>query len=161
MEKENDSRGAAQKFSELTALLLEYEKATLPLITCELDEVSEYIEARGRLMEKLREKNDELTAFCAAQGGQLAAAASCSCDRDTLPRELQEIFDARLEVSSVVTRLLSEERQAAERLTHERDGLISKIKDINNGYNAQASKYYDVSRYNADKYYFRQEPKKI
>lgn len=158
----NDNISIVQRMSLIRELLLEYEKETLPLFVCPADEVSGFISRRNAIMEKLREQNNLLAAQCAQdESGKVAAAAKCSCDRGSLSGELAEIFDAKLEINAVLTRLIAAEKQASERIAHERDGLAEKIRDINQGHNAQAAKYYDASRYNTENYFFPPESKKI
>lgn len=158
----NDNLNPAQRLRDICALLLEYEKVTLPLLTCPVDDISGYIEARTVLMEKISAQNALLEAQCNAEpSGLLKAAASCSCDRSTLSEELKTVFDAKLEVNAIIVRLISAEKQASERIADERDRLAAKIKDMNQSHNAQAAKYYEASRYNSDEYFFRPESKKI
>lgn len=158
----NDNMNTLQRLNHIHSLLLEYEDETLPLSTCPIDDIDDYIEKRSAIMEKIVLQNKAIQNECDSEPtGLLKAAAFCSCDRSDLSEELREIFDAKLMVNAVLTRIISAEKQASERIAFERDELISKIKSMNQSANANAAKYYDASRYKPDEYFFHPESKKI
>lgn len=125
-------------------LFLRYEEATYQIAAGD----TEQIPARMQERTELRKEIDALSAQLTELYGDgrdselLRKAAAARCQRDELPPELCPVFDAAMRIRAVITRIQETESQALERAQQERDDLLARIRSMNQGTGAVASKYY-------------------
>lgn len=122
-------------------LFLRYEEVTYGIAAGDAEGIADCMQERTRIQSEIGELDEALRALW-GEDGQLLAAASTRCARGELPEELRPVFDCGMAVRAVMVRIREIEPQALERATEERDGLLERIKSVNQGTGAAASKYY-------------------
>ena len=74
-------------------------------------------------------------------GAMVLAAAENDCNRAALPAQLQQIYDAGMQIKTIVFRLKESNMQATFRLRNEQKQILKKIKATNKSPAAQAARF--------------------
>lgn len=129
------------KMTEISRLLdeikkqfLEYEKATIALLECEVDDVEHYITVRSEIAIEVDELREELAKICRNEdGGEvLYKAAMANIDFERVPSEYQSIFYEGQAVRSVMHRVSMTEKQVIARMERLRSEALEHIRQNQN-----------------------------
>ena len=130
--------------TEKKELFLQYEEATLALLSCEVEAMPQYITRREALTNEVDEKSSAMEALCAEspeQEQQLREAAEARADFADVPVALRDVFYKGQELRSVVSRLQQSNVQVMERMQMLRAEALENVrqnKDV-----AKIRKYLD------------------
>ena len=122
---------------------VEFEKVTSNILSCDIDDIENLIKKRESLINLITKIDSEITKLCSeCDYPEIALkAVKCLCNRNEIPQELKKVFDATMNVFSVVNRINDLDNQARQRIDQEKTILLIKIKENNKSAGAQASKY--------------------
>lgn len=114
--------------------LLNYEEATLAMLSCDADDVEHYIIERSKLAIAVDELGDEIARLCdgEAAGVVLLETAQGKMTFEKVPSEYQCVFYGAQGVSSVVNRIKESDKQVVERLELLRDEARQAIRQNQN-----------------------------
>ena len=137
---------------EKKTAFLAYEQATDGLIMSNADTAPAFMQRRQELMDQISEIDDRIAALCfdADDGKLIALAVKNKCDRAQLPKEICPLFDLAQQIFAVINRIRQMEPQALDRMIIEKEALLAKIKDTNQGVGAKASRYYNSGFHTSD-----------
>ncbi len=147
---------------QINDLMREYEDLSRKLLSCEVDDIMPVIQKRERISVIITGLSNKITELCSEdKTGNEIAAYKNSCLRSDLPEEMLPIFDLRQEFNSIAFRVKNIDAEATERIEYEKEKLIKKIKDNNNGQNAKASKFLNGGMTMGQDVYFPKKQKII
>ncbi len=131
-------------------LFLQYEQATYAITAGTQEEIGGHMEKREELQKQIQETDAQILAVTGGdqpdEGQQLLRrAAGGQAGYEELAPELQPVQTAAAEIRAVMYRIREMEPLVLERLETERKDLLQKIKNVNQGSGAAASKYYQSS----------------
>lgn len=123
---------------------LDYEAATYAIAANAVEEMEAQMHIRTHCQEQIDRLLQEIETVCGddAEGQRLLSITRNQCSRGELSGEPQSLFDKGMAIRAIILRIREMEPQALERLTEERDILLEKIKSVNQGNEAAASRYY-------------------
>ena len=145
---------------KLIILIKKYEDSTRKLLDCDIDDITNLVATRGNVLKRI----DELTKavnFLARDDSRIIPAFTNQCERNSLPSELQEIFDLRQEFNIYAVRAHEMEPEIIERIQMTKEMLMKKIRENNSGSTAKAAKYYNAGLTQGENFYFPKNNKKI
>jgi hypothetical protein len=126
-------------------LFLEYEKESLALLDCDIDDMEEHINNRGKLSVEIDENEEQIKNISNNyEYGFIKPVLSNSCDRNQLSLAHIKIFDKSQKIFSIVNRISRINCEIEQRIILEQEALLEEIKLINSGQEAKASKYSDT-----------------
>jgi hypothetical protein len=129
------------------ALLLRYEQETQKILSCEIDNMAEHVNARQGMAARIDAAGAHIAQLCAQdpQVGPVAlSAATNKAAMGRLPQSLMKILSEAQEISAVAARIQQADIQATDRLKQERNALRIKIEEINRSISARAARYYQT-----------------
>lgn len=142
--------------------LLEMKKFTDEILICSYDELEENIYRRDCLFQNVKENFDILKGLNTEENSELHAVMSDTAEYDSLSEEYKKIYDERLKMKSLASDIRSRDNLVFEKLSQCRDTMLEKIKELNSGAEANASKYYSSSAAAAGQnVYFPKRDRKI
>lgn len=141
----NRASELCELLNQKKALFEEYEAETLRLTAGSVEGISERLDRRALLREKIDELTQRLGELCPSDE-LLKKAMRLDCARGELPEEARRVFDAALEVQAVLQRILQEDGLAVARVTEERDAAADRLRALNSGKEAAAARYLKSSR---------------
>ena len=128
--------------AEKKQLMLEFEKATEEMLSCPFELLQPMVRQREEKMRQMQAIEAKINGFCTGREGVLAlVAVENSCDRAALPVQLQQIYDAGMQVKTIASRLKESDTQATFRLRNEQKQILKKIKATNQSPAAQAARF--------------------
>ena len=149
-----------QKQQKLLFLITKYEEESAALLDCDIDEVTEHINERDRIVKLVDVLTKEILKMCPKDSPEYNAFKN-SCSRDELSPELQQDFDLRQQFNTHMTRAHSMDPDIISRLKSTRDGIVKEIKENNSGQNANAAKFYTNSMSGGKNVFFPKNKKEI
>ena len=142
--------------------LLKMKKFTDEILICNYDELEENIYKRDICFEKVKENFEILKKIDTEQSDELHAVMSDSAEYDSLSEINKKIYDERMKMKSLAVDIRSRDNLVFEKLSQCRDTMLEKIKELNSGAEANASKYYSSSAAAASQnVYFPKRNRKI
>ena len=144
----------------LLVLIKKYENKTRQLLDCDIDKISELVNSRESILNRIGVLTREILKYCDRNSLEYKAFEN-KCNRGELPEELTEIFDLRQEFNIYGARAHSMEPEIIERIQIIKDDLLKKIKENNSGVTAKAAKYYNSGFDQGKNFYFPENKKKI
>lgn len=144
----------------LLVLIKKYENKTRQLLDCDIDKISELVNSRESILNRIGVLSREILKYCDRNSLEYKAFKN-KCSRGELPEELTEIFDLRQEFNIYGARAHSMEPEIIERIQIIKDELLVKIKENNSGVTAKAAKYYNSGFDQGKNFYFPENKKKI
>ena len=149
-----------QKQQKLLFLITKYEEESLALLDCDIDDVTEHINERDRIVKLVDVLRREILKLCPKDSPEYKAFNN-SCERRELTPELQQIFDLRQQFNTHMTRAHSMDPDIIQRLKDTRDVIVKEIKENNSGQNANAAKFYTNSMSGGKNMFFPKNKKEI
>ncbi|MGN0605727.1 MAG: hypothetical protein ACI4JM_04305 [Oscillospiraceae bacterium] len=142
--------------------LLKMKKFTDEILICNYDELEENIYKRDICFEKVKENFEILKGINTEQNDELHNIMSDNAEYDSLSEINKKIYDERMKMKSLAADIRSRDNLVFEKLSQCRDLMIEKIKELNSGAEANASKYYSSSAAAASQnVYFPKRNRKI
>lgn len=131
-------------------LFLQYERETYAVTASEPDDINVHMDRRETLQKQIQELDARILE---GTGGDqpdesqrlLRKAAGGQANYEELDPELQPVQAIASDLRAVMYRIREIEPLVLERLETEREDLLQKIKNVNQGSGAAASKYYQSS----------------
>ncbi len=128
--------------AEKKQLMLEFEKATEEMLFCPLELLQPMVRQREEKMCQMQALDAKISGLCTGREGALVlSAVENSGDRATLPVQLQQIYDAGMQVKTIASRLKESNTQAIFRLRNEQKQILKKIKATNQSPAAKAARF--------------------
>lgn len=125
-------------------LLRGIEDATQEMLVCREEELPEQVKTRQRFLDELVRQDEALRALCEKEPEGRAVLAAAQGKAEELSEELEEVFAAGQQQRAVLSRLRESETQAMRRLELEKERLLGKIKNTNQGSAAKAARFYSA-----------------
>lgn len=111
------------------------------LLSCLEEEIPQIMQERESLIREIDQATEQMTQQAQEVPGFLQAASN-QAQQDTLSPPLREAYDIGLEMRALVGRIMELSTQAQLRMESCRDQILEKIKSVNSGAMARASKYH-------------------
>lgn len=128
--------------AEKKQLMLEFEKATEEMLSCAFELLQPMVRQREEKMLQMQALDAKIKGMCGGKDGMLVlAAAENDCNRAALSAQLQQIYDAGMQIKTIVFRLKESNMQATFRLRNEQKQILKKIKATNKSPAAQAARF--------------------
>ena len=128
--------------AEKKQLMLEFEKATEEMLSCPFELLQPMVRQREEKMLQMQALDAKIKGMCGGKDGMMVlAAAENDCNRAALPAQLQQIYDAGMQIKTIVFRLKESNVQATFRLRNEQKQILKKIKATNQSPAAQAARF--------------------
>ncbi len=124
--------------------LTQFEEATQQMLFCPIEQLEDLVSERQRLIEKMDDLEKNLDALCRENADQvlLSLILTGKGDAGEIPERLQPIYEEAIKIRTVASRLRQSDRQASLRLKTEQKRVLKKIKEMNQGANAKAARFY-------------------
>ena len=126
---------------EKTALLSEIEKITVSMAVVPQEELLACTEKRGELVDKIKIIDDKLREF-AGMDNDVRNVLNNACEKDDLTPELSKIYIEVLAVNAVLNRINSNDDVIKNRIQYEKEKILNKIQNFNQGGEAATQRYY-------------------
>lgn len=127
--------------SEKRDLFLEMEEVTSAMCFQQVEQIAESMDRRSRLVGRIDMLDATIRDLCA--GRELVQACiHHTCDRDGLPQELGEVYDASMAVKAVVNRILRNDDAVKSHLEFEKQRVLQKVEEMNRSGTSVANQYY-------------------
>lgn len=124
----------------------EYEKESLALLDCDIDDMEKHISNRGDLSKKIDENEIQIKIISNNyEYGFIKPVLNNLCDRNKLSLHHTRIFDKSQEIFSIVNRISRINHEIEQRIIIEQEVLLNEIKSINLGQEAKASKFSETT----------------
>lgn len=128
--------------AEKKQLMLSFEAATEEMLFCPFEQLQPLVLQREEKMLQVQALDAKLQGLCIGKEGALVlAAAENDCNRAALSPQLQQIYDAGMQIKTIVFRLKESNMQATFRLRNEQKQILKKIKNTNQSPAAQAARF--------------------
>lgn len=128
--------------AEKKQLMLEFEKATEEMLSCPFELLQPMVRQREEKMLQMQALDAKIKGMCGGKDGMMVlAAAENDCNRAALSAQLQQIYDAGMQIKTIVFRLKESNMQATFRLRNEQKQILKKIKATNKSPAAQAARF--------------------
>ena len=123
--------------------LLEFEKETIEIITCDSEAIEEHSQNRVTITEKMDSVFKVIDEICKdmERGGEIRKIIRNVADFTTVDPELEPGFFKAQSIFSLLSRLKDSDVQAFSRVNIEKDMLLKKIREMNTGQEAKAAKF--------------------
>lgn len=147
---------------EIKNCLLDFEKETMDIISCNIEDIEEHTRKRVDITQKLDEIFKEIDLICEnmENGEKIKKMIRNVSLYTNVNKDEEPVFLKAQEIFSVFTRIKDSDVQAVDRINIEKEMLIKKIKDTNNGQQAKAAKF-SVGVDDGMKKHFEEEKKLI
>ena len=124
------------------------EAETNAILSCPPEDIEAHTENRVNYLEENKKLYDEIFAFCAVteNGEELKGAVKNTAEREQLSEDFRKVFDGFQEVYAIVHRVVNIDSQVTERIERERERILEQIKNMNEGQEAKAAKFYAASQ---------------
>lgn len=124
--------------------LMQFEEATLRMLSCSVQQLEELVEERQKLLLEIDGLEKKLNALCQADSDreQLLSAIAGQGDAGGFSERLQPLYEEGTKIRAVFSRLRQSDQQAQLRLKTEQNRILKKIKQMNQGTNAKAARFY-------------------
>ncbi len=125
-------------------VLLLFEEATQQMLSCPAEQLEELVEERQSLLAKIDSLEKQLQTLCQEDPDkeQLISAIGGRTDAGDFPEDLQPLYEEGMKIRAVFSRLRQSDQQAQLRLKTEQNRILKKIKQMNQGTNAKAARFY-------------------
>ncbi|MFZ2538177.1 MAG: hypothetical protein WAX04_04680 [Oscillospiraceae bacterium] len=121
----------------------QYEEITNKMLTCDTEQLSDYIIERQNLVSQIDVINQRLyTLYSQSNDAKLKQAALNQLNCGECPEQLKDVFFNGQKLSSIVSRILRKEEQVVSRVETQKEILLNLIREQNTGVTANAEKYY-------------------
>ena len=128
--------------AEKKQLMLSFEESTEEMLFCPFEQLQPLVLQREEKMLQMQALDAKIKGMCSGKGGAMVlAAAENDCNRAALPAQLQQIYDAGMQIKTIVFRLKESNVQATFRLRNEQKQILKKIKATNQSPAAQAARF--------------------
>lgn len=142
--------------------LLDLELATQEMTVIRADGVATCLRQRSECYQRLRETMAEIDRLADEdESGALKPALNPSTNFEDVPEELQPIHEQRLALNAIICRILALEKQAAGHIEMEREKLLRRIRENNEGQSAKASRFLGAVKNDGDRVHFPAKSKQI
>ena len=128
---------------EIKNCLLNFEKETMDIISCNVEDIEKHTQNRVDITQKLDSLFGEIDSICEnmENGDDIKKMIRNVSLYTNVKKEEEKVFLKSQEIFSVFTRIKDSDVQAVDRINIEKEMLIKKIKDTNNGQQAKAAKF--------------------
>ena len=112
----------------------QYERATLAMLDCGVDDIENYITERAVLATEIDELDEEIARICDDEpnGNVWYSAAKANLNFSQVPPELQPVFEGGQQVRSLASRIATSEKQVVERLEFIQNEAMEKLREQQN-----------------------------
>ena len=126
---------------EKTRLLSEVEKITESMAVVPQEELLSCTEKRGKLVDEIKLLDDKLREF-ASMNNDIRSVLNNACEKSDLTEELSKVYVEVLSVNAVLNRINSNDDVIKNRIEYEREKILNKIQNFNQGGEAATQRYY-------------------
>lgn len=135
---------AQQLLQEKQKLLLSFEEATQNMLHCPMEELENLVQERQKLIDSVDKLDEKLCALCrdTPQGQAVLQVLAGQGSPESIPKEVQELYDDAMRIRTILSRLQESDIQAALRLRVEQERILEQIKATNQGLTAKAARFY-------------------
>ena len=139
----NDMEKICNLLDEIKNCLLNFEKETMDIISCNVEDIEKHTQNRVDITQKLDSLFGEIDSICEnmENGDDIKKMIRNVSLYTNVKKEEEKVFLKSQEIFSVFTRIKDSDVQAVDRINIEKEMLIKKIKDTNNGQQAKAAKF--------------------
>ncbi len=128
-----------------------YEEITDRMVTCETEELSNYITKRQDIALQIDLLSQRLVPLYDQSGdNKLRQAALNELNYGECSDELKDVFLIGQKLASIVSRILRKEQQVIFHIETQKEILLNLIRQQNTGVTANAEKYYRTSKHLED-----------
>ncbi len=123
-----------EALKEKKTVFSQYEEATLAMLSCEVDDVEQYIIQRDTLTIKGEELNNKIAKICDMHPDKerLIATTRALIDYDKVPQEYHELYEKAQAIRSIGNRVLENDKKVMERMKVWQKNALSNIKQNQN-----------------------------
>jgi hypothetical protein len=126
---------------EKTRLLSEVEKITELMAVVPQEELLTCTEKRGKLVDEIKLIDDKLREF-AGMNNEIRSVLNNFCVKSDLTGELSKVYVEVLSVNAVLNRINSNDDVIKNRIEYEKEKILNKIQNFNQGGEAATQRYY-------------------
>ncbi len=126
---------------EKTSLLKEVEKITELMAVVPQEELLDFTEKRGNLIDDIKSIDDRLREI-AGLDSTIRAVLNNDCEKDELSPEFSKLYVEVLTVNAVLNRINRNDDVIKNRIEYERTKILNKIQAFNQGGEAATQRYY-------------------
>ena len=139
----NETDRICEILDEINQHLEEYEKETISIISCDVDEIEGHTAERVEITKKIRHCFDLTDEICKEipQGEEIKKIIKNKAVFSEISQNLENVFRKSEKIHSVYTRIKDSEVQAVDRINREKEEILVNIKKTNNGQQAKAAKF--------------------
>ena len=113
-------------------LFIEYEKESLALLDCDIDDMEKHINNRGNISENIDDNEEQIKIISNNyEYGFIKPVLNNLCDRNTLSLTHTKVFDKSQKIFSIVNRISRINSEIEQRIIVEQEALLDEIKSIN------------------------------
>jgi hypothetical protein len=143
--------------------LLEFERETINIISCDIDSIQNHTENRVSITSKMDESFKKIDEICSSmeKGSEIRKIIRNVSNYSSVEPENEPVFLKAQSIFSIVNRIKDSDIQAVDRINLEKNILLKKIKDINNGQEAKASKFKIGTSNDGSKLHFNNNSKSV
>ena len=124
-----------------TKLLSEVEKITESMAVVPQEELLSCTEKRGKLVDEIKLLDDKLREF-ASMNNDIRSVLNNVCEKSDLTEELSKVYVEVLSVNAVLNRINSNDDVIKNRIEYEKEKILNKIQNFNQGGEAATQRYY-------------------
>ncbi len=143
--------------------LLEFEKETIEIITCDSESIEGHSQNRVTITEKMDVVFKQIDEICKdmERGAEIRKIIKNVALFTSVDPELEPVFFKAQNIFSLLSRIKDSDIQAYGRVNLERDALLKKIREMNSGQEAKAAKFKIGTDTNENKAYLGFSKKSI
>lgn len=141
--------------------LFNMQMITDEILICNNEEIGENICKRDEYFENMQKYYEQLKTFCTDENKDFSDIMSGNSDYSLLSDELKPLFDERQKIAGLAASIKSKDFYVQEKLSSYKDELLDKIKQLNTGNEATASRYYKSASPVSSGVYFPKRNKQI
>lgn len=142
--------------------LVKMDMFTDEIIMCSYDDIEENIGKRNLCFEKIKKYNSILTEFRNDKNIEFKNIMSGHADYDSLNSHLKIIYDERRKMNALLSKVISKDDILNQKISQCRDEMLKRIKSLNSGNEAKASKYHAYASFaNSNNIYIPKKNKQI
>ena len=148
---------------EIKSELLCFEQETIEIISCDTDSIEEHTENRVKITEKMDVVFKEIDRICIDMdgGAEIRKIIRNVSMFTTVEPRFEPVFFKAQGIFSILNRIKDSDVQAIGRINIEREVLLKKIREMNNGQEAKASKFAAGTDLSFNSRYFGQSKKTV
>ncbi len=130
----NDIDKLCEVLKEKKAVFTQYEEATMAMLSCEVDDVEQYIIQRDTLAIKGEELNNRIAKVCDMHPDKerLIATTNALINYDKVPQEYHELYEKAQAIRSIGNRVLESDKKVMERMAMWQKNALKSIKQNQN-----------------------------